>query len=329
MTELHLRLLSGTLVLLILAFVASSLSSIISLNQLVIAIILGALVGNTIGTPRLIEPGISLYKRWLEVGIILLGAQIMVHELFETGPLVVGIVLAIILSVIALTEILGKMLEVTTTMRALLAAGIAICGISAVVAVARGVQARQEEVAYVVTTILIFDGITLVLYPLIGILLDLEPFVFGLWAGLTMFSTGPVAAAGFTHSAEAGGWAIVTKLIRNSLLGFIVVWFSLRNAATRPETSIGLEIWRSFPKFVLGFFLLALLASLGFFSSADLSLLDTAFNWTFLVAFVGLGFDLRISQIRDATFKPLFITCAVFSIVSLLTLGLLVLIFGS
>lgn len=328
MVNYSLRLLSGVLILLCIAVVARTLGTVVPLNQLVIAIVIGAIVGNTVGTAPWFEPGIDSYKLWLEVGIVLLGAQLVMQKLFSTGPLVLLLVLFVVVFVFALTELIGRYQGIDPRMRSLLSAGIGICGVSAVVAVAGGVRARQEEIAYAVTTVLIFDAVTLVLYPVVGSVFDLEPIVFGIWAGTTMFSTGPVTAAGFAHSVDAGTWAVVTKLVRNSLLGIVVVWFTVRFSTTRSEgVGIGREIWRSLPKFVVGFFFLALLASAGFFTSNQLTSLDRASQWAFLVAFAGLGFDLRLSKMRNASVAPIFVTLLVFLLASLLTLAVLLVVF--
>lgn len=324
------RVLAGTLVLFSIAVVARAIGPFIPLNQLITAIAIGAIVGNTVGIASWFEPGIAAYKVWLEVGIILLGTQLVIHELFSTGPVVLVLVLLVIGCVFGVTELVGRFQGINPRMRALLGAGIGICGVSAVVAVAGGVRARQEEIAYAVTTVLIFDAITLVLYPYIGRTLDLTPIIFGLWTGSTMFSTGPVAAAGFAHSADAGAWAVVTKLVRNSLLGFVVIWFSTRFSKARSdgnENGIMREIWQSLPKFVIGFFLLAVLANAGFFSSEQLTSLEYASQWAFLVAFVGLGLELRLSKMRNASVVPLLVTFVVFLLTSLLTLATLLVYF--
>ncbi|UTF54808.1 YeiH family protein [Natronosalvus rutilus] len=327
MISIWTRYLPGILLLVGLALVARVVSLVVPANQLVGAIVLGALVGNVVGTPPRFDPGIQSYNHWLKIGIVLLGAQLIIGDLFATGPLVVLLVLGVLIVVLVVTELVGRNRGVNPRMRSLLGAGIGICGISAVVAVAEGIRARQEEIAYAVTTILVFDAVTLVLYPLVGTILNLEPVTFGIWAGLTMFSTGPVAAAGFAHSGDAGTWAVLTKLVRNSLLGVIVIWFSLRFSGRDLEKeNYGLQVWQSLPKFVIGFFLLAALASAGVFSAPLLSWFDRASQWAFLIAFVGLGFDLRLTRMRAASLTPMLVTSVVFVTVSLLTLALLLVI---
>ncbi|MFP8958351.1 YeiH family protein [Natrialbaceae archaeon A-CW3] len=303
------------------AVLARIVGMVVPINHLLGAIVLGAIVGNTVGVHERVAPGVKSYGLWLEIGIVLLGAQLIVGELFRTGPLVVGLVLVVLVFVLSITEFIGRKRGLGIRMRSLLGAGIGICGVSAVVAVAEAVRARQEEIAYAVTTILVFDAVTLVIYPFVGTILDLDAMTFGIWAGLTMFSTGPVAAAGFSHSADAGTWAVVTKLVRNSLLGFVVIWFSIRVSKGQNERGNPVvQIWRSLPKFVIGFFLLSGLASLGVFSTAQRTSLEHASQWAFLIAFVGLGFDLRFSEMKGASITPLVVTAFVFFTVSVATL---------
>ena len=115
-----------------------------------------------------------------------------------------------------------------------------------------------------------------------------------------MFSTGPVAAAGFAHSAEAGQWATVTKLARNSLLGGVAIAYSLAYTA-RSATDPGVRrLWAEFPKFLLGFLLVAAVANSGLLSSAALDSIGRISEALFTLAFVGLGLSIRLRDLRGA-----------------------------
>jgi uncharacterized membrane protein YadS len=139
-----------------------------------------------------------------------------------------------------------------------------------------------------------------------------------------MFSTGPVAAAGFTHSEVAGRWATITKLVRNSFIGIAAVAYSLWYTAdsTTNDRSVGFrELWNEFPKFLVGFLLVMAIANAGVVPSAQLSSLERVSDWLFLLAFAGLGFDIRASEMKTAGFRP-FLTVLFYLItVSLLMFG--------
>jgi uncharacterized integral membrane protein (TIGR00698 family) len=323
------RSLPGIVALLVIGLAARGLATGVPVDHLVVAIIAGAVLGNALGKPRVLRPGIQTYKLWLEVGIVLLGAQLVLSQVVGAGTIILVLVVLTVVVVVSLTEVTGRRLGIGRKLRSLLGAGIGICGVSAVAAVATGIRARGEHVAYVVGTIVVFDAVTILLYPAIGSYLGLEPIVFGIWAGLTMFSTGPVAAAGFAYSADAGTWAVLTKLVRNSLIGILVVGYSIRfsnGSQTGPDRLL-YSVWNSIPTFVVGFFLLMLAANVGIFSSGQLAAMENASRWAFLIAFVGLGFDLRLEAMRNAGYGPLVVTFGVFTTVSVLSLAVLVRVF--
>ena len=159
----------------------------------------------------------------------------------------------------------------------------------------------MSHVAYATSTILVSDAVTLSAYPALGHLFGLPDRVFGVWAGLSMFSVGAVTAAGFAHSEIAGQWATVTKLARNVVLGALVVGYSLLYAETGTDSGRAktLEnLWEAFPKFFLGFVSLAVLASSGVLGDADVARIEEASQWAFLVAFAGFGTSIEVAELR-------------------------------
>ncbi|MFW5917033.1 MAG: YeiH family protein [Halorubrum sp.] len=270
------------------------------LQPLVVAVGLGALVGNTVGTPGAAEPGVGVDTLFLETGIVLLGAAVVVEEFLAAGPTVLGLVVVAVAGGLLLAELIARALfRLDGTTPSLLAAGASICGVSAVVAIGRVLDARGSAITFAAATVLLFDAVTLVAFPLAGEWLDLTGRQFGVWAGVSMFSTGPVAAAGFAHSPEAGQWATVTKLARNSLLGGVAIAYSLAYTA-RSATEPGVRrLWAEFPKFLLGFLAVAAIANSGLLSPAALESIGRVSDALFTLAFVGLGLSIRIREMRE------------------------------
>jgi uncharacterized integral membrane protein (TIGR00698 family) len=327
----------GLVVMVAIAAGARLVAAATGLSALVVAVGASTLVANVVGVPESVRPGLANHKLLLETGIVLLGAGLTVGQLVRAGPRVVGLaVLGVAVGVVAV-ELLCRWAGVRDRAGALVAAGAGVCGVSAVVAVAGGIDADETDVAYAVGTVLLFDAVTLVAVPAAGALLGLDARTFGVWAGLSMFSTGPVAAAGFAHSPEAGRWATMTKLVRNALIGAVVVAYSLRYARrsvdggtaddaasvtdggdeTAPgaeaERSAGgasdasgrppiREVWTRFPKFVVGFVAAAVLANTVLPGAAAPA--GRLADGLFALAFAGLGFEIRLDAIRDAGLAP-------------------------
>jgi len=86
-----------------------------------------------------------------------------------------------------------------------------------------------------------------------------------------------------------------------------------------------LFLWKKFPKFVLGFLAISILASIGFFSQAELKSLANLSRWAFLLTFAGVGLRTNVHELAEQGWRPFFAGFAAETAVAGLTLGLLVL----
>ncbi|ELY61804.1 hypothetical protein C491_00070 [Natronococcus amylolyticus DSM 10524] len=325
------RFLPGLAALLLGAVLARAVELTLGFNHLLVAIALGFVLANAVGVPDRLEPGINTHKLWLGAGIVLMGASLTLETILEVGGLVLLVVVGVTTLTILVVELLARnVFGLADHMGSLLAAGSGICGVSAVVAVAGAIRAREEQIAYAAATVLLFDAITIVVYPLIGDLLGLSDVVFGVWAGVSMFSTGPVVAVGFAHSEVAGQWATMAKLSRNALIGAVVIayasYYARSGSAGRPSLR---TLWDEFPKFVLGFLVLVALASAGVFSSAQQASIENAYNWLFVLAFVGLGTEIQLAELRSTGLTPALVVLLALVVASTVSLVVLSMLFGA
>lgn len=310
-------ILPGLIVLVVIGLVGYGLSTTIpEVNVLIITILLGIIIGNTYGIPDWAHPGVSTHSLWLEVGIVVMGARVALGQVLDASSMLIMLILGTVLVTIITVEFLARFVySIPEEIGSLLAAGSSICGVSAVVAVAESIHVNRDDIAYAATTILIFDAITLFVYPLIGHALHLSDTVFGIWAGLTMFSTGPVTAAGFSFSNTAGELALIVKLSRNSLIGIVAILYAVYyrrrggKTTTTENEADGIwdalqSLWESFPKFILGFFALMILANIGVLNQKQVSSLSNVSDWAFLLAFAGLGLEFQIGKLRETGYKP-------------------------
>jgi uncharacterized integral membrane protein (TIGR00698 family) len=320
------RSLPGLAVLGVVAAVAHvAAGALPRVDALVLAVGLGVLLGNLAPVPAAVRPGIERHKLLLETGIVLLGASVPVAQVVASGPTVVALVVATVAFGIALVELLARRVAALPSRSgSLLAAGASICGVSAVAAVARGIDADRETLAYAAGAVLLLDAVTLLVFPAVGEWLGLPDRVFGVWAGLSMFSTGPVAAAGFAYSPVAGQWATLTKLVRNALLGVVATGYAVAyaRAGEGGTRRVGLrDIWTEFPKFLVGFLLVAVVVNAGVLSAAEVGAIETAADWLFALAFVGVGFSIRVEEVRRAGLAPAAVLVAYLVVVSALALA--------
>ncbi|WP_248898236.1 putative sulfate exporter family transporter [Haloplanus halobius] len=136
------------------------------------------------------------------------------------------------------------------------------------------------------------------------------------------------AAAGFAHSEVAGQWATLTKLTRNAMIGVVALsdsfYYTRQNLDS--EASIG-QVWGDFPKFLIGFLLLAPLANLGNLPSAVIDSLSRASDLLFLLAFAGLGFEIQFDEMRDTGIVPIVVVGSYLVISSIIAYSLVQLLF--
>jgi uncharacterized integral membrane protein (TIGR00698 family) len=322
------RLLPGLVFLGFGALLARGVSVVTGLNHLLIAIAIGFVVANSVGVPKRLKAGVTTHELWLGAGIVLMGASLTLETLLDVGGVVLLVVIGVTTSTIVVVESLSRnVFGLADELGSLLAAGAGICGVSAVVAVSGAIRARENQIAYAAATVLLFDAITIVVYPIVGDVLDLSGVVFGVWAGVSMFSTGPVVAVGFAHSELAGQWATMTKLSRNALIGAVVVVYASYYARTGDGTRPSLRtLWDEFPKFILGFLALVLIGSLGVITPGQQTMIENAYSWLFVVAFVGLGTEIRLAELRRTGITPAIVVFLSLLFGSALSLAVLLLV---
>ena len=257
------------------------------------AILIGLVISNTVGIPAIFRSGVATYEFWLKAGIVLLGARFLLGDVRRLGG--VSLVLIAIELALALTFMtyLGRAFKLKPKLVSLLAVGSSICGVSAIIAAQGAIDADEEDSSYAIAAILLLGAISLFLFPLIGHMLHLSDHAYGLWAGLAVDNTAEATAAGALYSDAAGKVAVLAKTCRNATIGFIVLGYAIYWASKGQAAEVqnkGAFLWRKFPKFVLGFLLISLLATVGFFSKTQLAAVGNLSRWAFLLTFAGRGF---------------------------------------
>ncbi|EMA49252.1 hypothetical protein C450_18353 [Halococcus salifodinae DSM 8989] len=302
--------------LVVIGLAARTVASVVpSMNYLIVAIVIGIVIANTYGVPSWAQPGVGTHNVWLETGIVVMGASVALDRVLAAGPSILLLVIGTVLATLVVVEALARgVFAIHEETGSLLAAGSSICGVSAVVAIAESIDADETRIAYAAATVLLFDAATLFVYPLVGHVLQLSDTVFGIWAGLTMFSTGPVTAAGFAFSETAGEWALLVKLTRNALIGLAAIGYALHYARRTEGSGVAesvsggvAHLWKTFPKFVLGFLGVMVVANLGVLGDPAITSLSHASDWAFMLAFAGLGLEIDIDDLRSTGYRPILV----------------------
>jgi uncharacterized integral membrane protein (TIGR00698 family) len=289
------------------------------------AIVIGLAIANTVGIPKVFEAGIATYEFWLKAGIVLLGSRFLLGDVLRLGS--ISLVLVAIALTLSLTfmHLLGRAFHLKPKLTSLLAIGSAICGVSAIIAAKPSIEADDEDASYAIAAILALGAISLFTFPLIGHSLHLSDKAYGIWAGLAVDNTAEATAAGALYSDAAGKVAVLAKTTRNALIGFVVLAYALYWASRGEARAIGNKaafLWQKFPKFVLGFLLISLLATMGYFSKSQITSLANLSRWAFLLTFAGVGLRTNLRELGAQGWRPFAVGAIGEVFIALLTLGL-------
>jgi uncharacterized integral membrane protein (TIGR00698 family) len=305
------------------------------------AILFGALIANTIGLPRLFRAGVATYEFWLKAGIILLGARFILGDILKLGGISLILVFIALALSIAFMTWLGKAFDLSPKLTTLLAVGSSICGVSAIIATQGAIDADEEDTSTAIAAILALGAISLFAFPLIGHSLHMSDHAYGLWTGLAVDNTAEATAAGALYSDAAGKYAVLAKTCRNALIGFVVLAYAIKwarkglaNAATQSQLQNKARfLWNKFPKFVLGFLLISLLATLGSnanlqiaalgFNKAQLTALGNLSRWAFLLTFAGVGLRTNFKDLSRQGARPFIVSALGEIAIAAITLGLI------
>ncbi len=291
-----------------------------------IAVVLGVIVANVFQPdPKVYDKGIRLgLKKFLKLAIVLLGAGVTFQEIMGFGPEAVAVILVLIGFVFATTVVLARVMQLGLRKTLLIAVGISICGNTAVATTAPLVDARDDEVAMAVGIVTLFGVLGVLVYPFIGLLLEMPDLVFGMWAGTAINDTSQVVAAGFIYSEEAGTVATTIKLARNVMIVPVVVGVGYYWARkTREKSGDDVRAAEIFPTFVLGFVILALLNSVGFIPESVAEILVDASGILILLALSGIGLGVRIQAFGRIGWKPFLVGFSVELLLAAVALGLI------
>lgn len=297
-------------------------------GEVVFAVAIGLLLGNTAKLPPLFTPGFRFsFQTVLRTAIVLLGATFSAQQVAAIGGKAVAMIVTLMTIALLAAHALGRLAGVPGRLATLIGVGTAVCGNSAIVAVAPVIQARDEDVSFAIATNTLFGTLCVFFYPLIARAFGMSDAAFGTWAGAAVNDTSQVVAAGFAYSDAAGRLATAVKLTRNALMGPVIVLMGILHARAADHaaaagggaragnrTGFWARAGQSVPLFVLGFLAMATLNSLGVFRQlsirANRDLVQDA-QWIarvlILVALAGVGFSTRLDAMRKAGLRPLYV----------------------
>ena len=253
-------------------------------------------------------------KLLLKLAVVGLGFGVNFSEVIEIGKSSVWLTLVSITATLCLGELLGRALKVSSNTRTLVTFGTAICGGSAIAAMAAVIKAKDEEIAVSLATAFSLNAVALILFPPLGHWFGLDQHQFGLWAALAIHDTSSVVGATAAFGAVALTVGTTAKLTR-------ALWIA-------PYALVAGLFWKSeervgIPLFIVGFIAAA-------FISSWLPAFDVVWGGLYLLSKQALvmtlfliGAGLTKQVLRQVGAQPLLLGLMLWGAVSIATLSLI------
>jgi len=303
-----------------------------NLEPPLVALVLGLFVSNVFGIPNWLRTGLRV-EFFIKTGIVLLGAQLPFTLIVWAGP--VAIAQAAIISLVTFGTIyyIAVKLGLDKRFAAVLGTGGAVCGVSASIAVAGAVGAKKEDASIAITLVILWAIVMIFALPIVARSLGLATGVAGAWIGTSEFADAAGFAAAQTYSSYAGqpgiagtpeasvqAFTLMKVIGRDMWIGVWALVLSIiattrwENTGVNSRANAG-EIWRRFPKFVVGFLIASAIITVvsegytydQFKKTLTPDLIAPLVGlrtWAFTFCFLSIGLSTRLRELVGAGSRP-------------------------
>jgi uncharacterized integral membrane protein (TIGR00698 family) len=291
------------------------------LSAILAAILLGLLWRNVAGLGGWADAGVVFAGSTLLVtGIALIGLRLTLAVLADVSLVAVPIVIACIAVALIATMALGRIFGIAPGIRRLLAAGTAICGCTAIIAVAPLLRARQQDVGIAIACVVVFGSLAMVAYPWVAhAVFGTDVTAAGMFFGASIQDTSQVVGAALIYSEQFGApdavaVAGLTKFLRTFGLVVLVpvsaMWMLRREPRGEAAEPNALR------RLALPWFVIAFIALVGVRTAGDawfdgprwqalLGYAQQASEMLLLCGMAAVGLGITFAHLRDAGWRPL------------------------
>lgn len=192
----------------------------------------------------------KLTKYLLQASVVCMGFQMSMHEVIHTGKTGFVITVVSVLVTVLLGLVVGKLLKIEKNTTLLISSGTAICGGSAIAAVAPVLDAKGNQISFSLAVIFVLNAVALFIFPAIGHWLNMDQTHFGYWAAIAIHDTSSVVGACSAYGEESLQVGTTVKLVRTLWIIPLALCIAFFNKNKASKISI--------PWFIL-FFVVAIL----------------------------------------------------------------------
>ena len=246
-------------------------------------------------------------SKLLQTGIVFLGGSISLPTVIELNSAYLPWISLFVITTFLATIFLGKLLGVEKKQAYLLASGTAICGGTAMAAVAPAIKAKPEDLTTTLSIVFLFNAVAVITFPLIGEWLNLSQEQFGTWAALAIHDTASVVGAASSVSEVSVEVAATLKVARTIWIVPLVIFaaWGYRNK----NNSFGV------PLFVVFFIAAALLNSIFQPNEIIITYLKWINRICLLTGLFCIGTQINRDSLSMLRFKPIALACIVWAVI--------------
>lgn len=317
------------------AWPVSALVPVVS--PVLVAIVLGIVLGNAVPTlPARFRPGLDFAaKPLLRLGIVALGAQVVLGDILDLGWPVLVLAAVVVAVGIATSMLVARLTRVDGDLALLIGCGFGICGAAAVAGIESTMRAKKEDVAAAIGLVVLFGTAMIAVVPLTSSGLGLDEATAGMWAGASTHEVAQVVAIGGIIGPAALEVAVLVKLARVIMLAPTVAILELvmRRSEARVRTASAEAGDESavpapagqrppiVPLFVIGFLLMAGLRTFGLLPEMAVTGLGIVQTVCLSMAMFALGRGVQWRALRSLGGGPIALATMTTIVVALVALG--------
>lgn len=291
-------------------FIALALTCAAPFVSAPLALIIGFIFTFFLGNPM--PKFTSKTTSWLlKASVVGIGFGMNIQQALKAGREGLWLTIFSIFIVLTLGYLLGKWLKIGRRMSHLISSGTAICGGSAIAAVAPAIEAKDEEISISLGVIFLLNSIALIIFPLLGHYFNLSEHQFGLWSAIAIHDTSSVVGAASSYGEQALQVATTVKLTR-------ALWII-------PVSLLSVLLFRSKSKKIsIPWFIFLFVAAMLVNSYIDLAPINM---WIYqlsksmlVVTLFLIGSSISVSAIKKTGLKPILLGVILWIIISIISL---------
>lgn len=298
-------------VLLFVAFLCMSFVDSVSSYASPMALVAGFVFAQTLGNPFHHHMG-KLTSKVLKISVVGLGFGMNIHSALAVGKEGFWLTVCSITIVLVLGYVFGRMLHLQRKMSHLVASGTAICGGSAIAAVAPAVKADDNQMSMALAVVFLLNSIALILFPILGHLIGMDQHQFGTWCAIAIHDTSSVVGAAAAYGEESLMVATTVKLARALWIIPVSILSALLFRSGSKKVSIPWFIFFFVAAMLLSSYVPAVNAvSKPMFAASKALLVGTLFM---------IGSNLSLEKMKAVGIKPLLLGIMLWIVVSIFSI---------